>query len=1035
MHRFAPVLLAVFGVFSLILIQLHNAPVASAATASTINFQARLQSAAGAIVPDGTYNLEFKLYSGASCNPTTGASCTVEWTEDYLNSASQGLQTVNGYLSANLGSITAFSGGIKWDQQLWLSMNVGGTTTGSVTWDGAMKPYLNLTAVPAAFSANQLANTTGSGRSTLTFQGSSSGDQNFVIQDQGAAGTYNLLTTNVANSSFIQLQSSTPGTAQTGNINISGTAIADTLQGTTAVKTAAIRPVSDSTTGLQIENAAGSTTVLDVDTTNSRIGIGLTAPTASLDIKGPTSDSSTSALNITNAAGGAIINARDDGQVTIGTTAASGTVTTFGSMTTTTLDSGDNNYFTSTKFTTGIHPGALTSISIYVGAIDPTPANDKYRLAIYADGGANHPTTLIAQSAEGTLTASTFNTLSVTASLSANTSYWLAYQTTTTSNPGYNDFAFASAGTNQYYAYANPYGPFPGTASTGGTNGAVAMAIYGTYTEAGTGTVPALTVSASGNIGVGNSSPIYAFDVAGTGNFSTSILSPQLDNAGALGIGTGNATDITVGSTTSSSTLTLGQSTNSNTINIGNAGETATQTINIGTGATGGSGVDNITIGSYANGSTTTIQGGTGNITLQTNASSAKIIAKSNTNSVTAFQVAGSSSTVLDVDTTNSRVGINNTAPSVALDIGPSSLGTSQLVQGRIGDLILQSQQGSSNGLVASTSRGSNGNLTLDGASGSGVYLSPSTTNNNYLAAGGGKVMIGGQDAPTGDLSFETGGSRTINIITATSGNNGNSLTIQAGSGNGTSKNGGNLILQGGNSTSGGTAGSVIVKPQTDVATAFQVQTAGAVSMLNVDTTTEQVTIGPSAGDSTGAILVLGNKTSASGSGDPTGVAGAMYYNSNLNKFRCYQNGAWANCITTTIPVTVMVEAKDSSSTTCTYTTTYVTYGVCVGKTDNVSVIKVDLTNATQARIGFGASGFATNGRMRLQYSTDFSTWNYLDGSTGPEVDTGTVDNTSSWVNIASGAKADVWIRVMVGASTGTVGSPGGLTNIYAQFK
>ncbi len=1035
MHRFTPVLLAVFGVFSLVFVQWHTTSVASATAASTINFQARLQSAAGAIVPDGTYNVEFKLYSGNSCDPTTGSSCTVEWTEDYLNSASQGLSTVNGYLSANLGSITAFSGTIKWDQQLWLSMNIGGTTSGSVTWDGAMKPYLNLTSVPSAYSANQLANTSGSGRSTLTFQGSSSGDQSFIIQDQGAAGTYNLLTTNVANTSFIKLQSSTPGTAQTGNINISGAAIADTLQGTTAVKTAAIRPVSDSTTGLQIENAAGSTTVLDVDTTNSRIGIGLTAPTASLDIKGPTADTSTVALNIENSAGGSIINARDDGQVTIGTTAASGTVTTFGSMTTTTLDSGDNNFFTSTKFTTGSHAGTLTSISIYTGAVDPTPANDKYRLAIYADAGVNHPTTLIAESVEGTLTANTFNTLAVSASLSANTDYWLAYQTITTSNPSYNDFAFASAGSNQYYAYANPYGPFPGTASTSGSNGSVAMAIYGTYTEAGTSTVPALTVAASGNIGIGNGTPIYALDVAGSGNFSTSILSPQVDNAGTLGIGTGNATNITVGSTTSTSTLTLGQSTNSNTINMGNGAVTATQTINIGTAATGGSGKDVITIGSYANNSSTTIQGGTGNVTLQTNSSSAKIVAQSNTNSATAFQVAGSGSVVLNVDTSNSRVGINNTAPTVALDIGPATLGSTQIVQSRIGDLILQSQQGSSNGLVASTGRGSNGNLTLDGASGGGVYLSPSTTNNNYLAAGGGKVMIGGQDAPTGDLSFETGGNRTINIITATSGNNGNNLTIQAGSGNGTSKNGGNLVLQGGNSTSGGTAGSVIVKPQTDVTTAFQVQSAGAVSMFNVDTVNEQITIGPSAGDATGAILILGNKTAASGSSDPSGVAGAMYYNGSLNKFRCYQNGAWANCITATIPVTMMFEAKDSSSNVCTYSTTFQTYGTCVGKGDNAAVLKVDLTNATQARIGFGASSTAANGRMRLQYSTDFSTWNYIDGSTGPEVDTGTNDNTSSWVNLASGAKADVWIRVMVGTTTGTVSSPGSLTNIYAQFK
>jgi len=701
-RRFTPVLLAVFGVFSLTFVQLHSTPVASATAASTVNFQARLQSAAGAIVPDGTYNVEFKLYSGSSCNPTTGSSCTVEWTEDYLNSASQGLQTRNGYLSANLGSITAFSGSIQWDQQLWLSMNIGGTTSGTVTWDGAMKPYMNLTAVPAAFSANQLANTTSFGRSTLTFQGSSSGDQNFIIQDQGAAGTYDLLTSIQASAGYTQLQSS-PGTAQSGSINISGMATADTVKGTTAVQTASIRPITDSTAAIQFQNAAGTVTVMDVDTTNDRIGIGTTAPAATLDIKGPTSDTTTDVLNIENAAGGSIINARDDGRITFGTTAASGTPTTFGSMDTHTADTNDGNFFVSTKFTTGTHDGTLTSISVFINAIDSNPGNNKFRVAIYTDAGVNHPTSLIAQSAEGTAVAGTFNTLAVSASLTANTTYWLAYQTN-----GSNNFNFDSAGSNQYYAYANPYGAFPSTAGTGGGNGSVALAIYGTYTEAGTGTVPALTIAADGTIGIGNSSPAYALDVAGAGNFTGGVIAPQLDNSGTLSIGTSNATDITVGSTGSVSTLTLGQSTASNTINIGNASTTGTQTINLGTGATG-IGADVVSIGSYLNSSATTIKGGTGNINLLTDNASTSVIAKSNVNT----------------------------------------------------------------------------------------------------------------------------------------------------------------------------------------AAAFQVQNSSAVGLFSVDTSSNQVVIGPSGGDTNGTLVVLGTKTN---SGDPTGVNGAMYYNSNMQQFRCYRDGSWAAC-------------------------------------------------------------------------------------------------------------------------------------------
>jgi hypothetical protein len=45
-----------------------------------------------------------------------------------------------------------------------------------------------------------------------------------------------------------------------------------------------------------------------------------------------------------------------------------------------------------------------------------------------------------------------------------------------------------------------------------------------------------------------------------------------------------------------------------------------------------------------------------------------------------------------------------------------------------------------------------------------------------------------------------------------------------------------------------------------------------------------------SAGLNIGSVNIAGN--------DPTtAVDGDMYYNSNSNEFRCYQNGAWANCI------------------------------------------------------------------------------------------------------------------------------------------
>ncbi len=218
MHRFVPVLTVLLAVFSIFVLNLRSAPVAEAATNSTINFQARLQSASGAIVPDGNYNIQFKLYGAASGG-------TALWTENYYNNASQGARTVNGYFNVKLGSVTAFPSTINWDQELWLTMNVGGTTTGTPTLDGEMDPRLKLTAVPYALSAGQLQTTSGSNMSKLSIQAPTGGNQVFQIQDQGAAGTYNILTAPSGSDGYVKLQGGTPGTQQGGNLNISGTGI------------------------------------------------------------------------------------------------------------------------------------------------------------------------------------------------------------------------------------------------------------------------------------------------------------------------------------------------------------------------------------------------------------------------------------------------------------------------------------------------------------------------------------------------------------------------------------------------------------------------------------------------------------------------------------------------------------------------------------------------------------------------------------------------------------------------------------------
>jgi hypothetical protein len=71
-----------------------------------------------------------------------------------------------------------------------------------------------------------------------------------------------------------------------------------------------------------------------------------------------------------------------------------------------------------------------------------------------------------------------------------------------------------------------------------------------------------------------------------------------------------------------------------------------------------------------------------------------------------------------------------------------------------------------------------------------------------------------------------------------------------------------------------------------------------------------------STGNATGYLLVLDNKTGSAT--DPTGVTGAMYYNSSLGKFRCYENGAWKNCISPWVQITKTADQDVTNSTTFT---------------------------------------------------------------------------------------------------------------------
>lgn len=112
----------------------------------------------------------------------------------------------------------------------------------------------------------------------------------------------------------------------------------------------------------------------------------------------------------------------------------------------------------------------------------------------------------------------------------------------------------------------------------------------------------------------------------------------------------------------------------------------------------------------------------------------------------------------------------------------------------------------------------------------------------------GGVISITGNAASSlstsnGALSITSADSATWGIGTASTGVGG-SLTLRGGNGGSDgNNNGGDVIIQGGNPNGAASAGSVIIRPQTDVSDAFMVQNSASTPLLIADSSAMKITI------------------------------------------------------------------------------------------------------------------------------------------------------------------------------------------------
>ncbi len=117
-------------------------------------------------------------------------------------------------------------------------------------------------------------------------------------------------------------------------------------------------------------------------------------------------------------------------------------------------------------------------MAVYVTGVDRRSSHDQYQVAIYADAGGA-PGALIAHSATGTLHANAWNTISIAATLQANTAYWLMYSTNGTSG-SVNDMNYSSGGSSAWSS-SQPFGAWPTSfGAVAGTSGA-SFSIYATF--------------------------------------------------------------------------------------------------------------------------------------------------------------------------------------------------------------------------------------------------------------------------------------------------------------------------------------------------------------------------------------------------------------------------------------------------------------------------------------------------------------------------------------------------------------------------
>ena len=395
---------------------LANISHAAQDTTKTVSFQGRLQTSAGAVVPDGHYNMQFKIYQDGTGVAEENPGGSLKWTETYVNNNdNKGIEVKNGFFSVNLGSVNQFRTSVDWDQDaLFLSMNVAGSAAACTTFntapcgaDGEMLPMKRITATPYAINAgavggktvDQLIQNTATLQTNANLALQSASDTDITAYIQGRA--------NQTATNFLVKQ----GSAQTGK--------ALDIQANNGASLFNI----DATGALNQAGAANFAGPLSVAVNNSSIN--------SLPVRIAQQGSGDTGieLSVTGSSKYSLGIDASDGSFKIGSSVAAGATSKLGNTSIGASDSTSNYKHVQANKYTATETGPIMNMSVYLADVDSFCPN--IQLGVYASNpGGTAPATLLGSSAATAATAG-WNTLQMTSttSVTSGTVYWLGVYT------------------------------------------------------------------------------------------------------------------------------------------------------------------------------------------------------------------------------------------------------------------------------------------------------------------------------------------------------------------------------------------------------------------------------------------------------------------------------------------------------------------------------------------------------------------------------------------------------------------------------